>query len=324
MNFFSDEHAGIFTFLVGIIVVVMTAVGLSLLADRRFAFSSGVADLKKDIESEAGEIADLRIAVRDRGIKLAESAAATKAREDELRSADAQNRTLRARKSELVETKFRLKIAIPSIEQDFASYRAAYRQKTWATSVGEELGTLNIKGGRTYNEAVITRVTDVGLEIRHDHGIARVQAPDLDAKIQDRFQWDDEERRLRLKEEQEQMAKMIARSAAAREATEATAAAETPAPSTRDLERDELLRVRNLVLAWRSKVATLNSEYSEASMRGSYGSQSSVPGSLETWRAKQTRIGKELARARGSLAKAKAELSVISPDDRLLRIPEGF
>ena len=41
----------------------------------------------------------------------------------------------------------------------------------------------------------ITKVTEVGLEIRHEHGIARIQVSDLEGIWQQRFQWDDEERR---------------------------------------------------------------------------------------------------------------------------------
>jgi hypothetical protein len=49
---------------------------------------------------------------------------------------------------------------------------------------------LTTRDGREYLQAVISRVTDVGLEIRHEHGTARIQAADLDASYQERFQWE--------------------------------------------------------------------------------------------------------------------------------------
>jgi hypothetical protein len=67
------------------------------------------------------------------------------------------------------------------------------------------LGNLKVRNGREYLQATILRVTDVGLEIRHEDGIARIQAPDLDSKWQDRFQWKDDERRKVLAAERDNL-----------------------------------------------------------------------------------------------------------------------
>jgi len=56
---------------------------------------------------------------------------------------------------------------------------------------GEKIGTLTLRGDRRYHEAEIIRVTGVGIEIRHQHGMARVMFADLDAEWQERFQWRD-------------------------------------------------------------------------------------------------------------------------------------
>jgi hypothetical protein len=53
----------------------------------------------------------------------------------------------------------------------------------------KKIGTLTLRGDREYREAVITRVTEVGLEIRHQHGIARILSAELGPKWQNRFQW---------------------------------------------------------------------------------------------------------------------------------------
>lgn len=45
--------------------------------------------------------------------------------------------------------------------------------------VGREYATFTGKGGRSYEQVVIKKVTDVGIEIRHVHGSARLSAADL-------------------------------------------------------------------------------------------------------------------------------------------------
>jgi hypothetical protein len=189
--------------------------------------------------------------------------------------------------------------------------------------VGQSLGNLSLRGGREYRQAVISRVTDVGLEIRHEHGIARIQAPDLDASMQDRFQWNDEERRARLAAEKADH-DSIAPPPAPED--EPVAKIKRPSPSTKktdsskdEVDPDELSMLRSNVIAWKSKVVQLDADRSQAISSASYGGQSSVPGSLETWQAKASRLGGELARARAKLAEAKAALMVVSPDDSLLR-----
>ena len=44
---------------------------------------------------------------------------------------------------------------------------------------GKEIGTFVGKNGRTYENVVVTRVTDIGVEFRHAHGSARLSAADL-------------------------------------------------------------------------------------------------------------------------------------------------
>ena len=322
----SDDHPGLFTFMVGLIVIVFVAVGMSMMVDKKFSFSKRVSSLANGIKAGESEISELSHDHEIVSKRLAEEEPKT------LKSADARD-TLRKRAAEatgqrasLVANRDALRKSIPAIEAEFAQYREKYRTSTWAAAVGESLGNLSLRGGREYRQAVISRVTDVGLEIRHEHGIARIQAPDLDPSFQDRFQWNDEERRARL--------------AAEKAAHEAIAPSTEPEPlpkinrprsnpsrtadskpdsSRDDVDPDQLATLRSNVIAWKSKVIQLDADRSQAVSSASYGGQSSVPGSLETWQAKAARLGSELARARAKLAEAKAALSLISPDDALLR-----
>jgi hypothetical protein len=196
----NDDHSGLFTFLIGMIVVVLAAVGLSMFADVKFSVSRSPKALQKEIETGAEELESLT----DRRGKLARRLAQG---EEHAQTAQQTRTSLRCeltdqaqRLAALTETRDQLRQAIPLTEVEFESYRANYRKQTWDRAVGQALGTLKVRGGREYRQAIIKRVTEVGLEIEFEGGgKARIQAPDLDPAVQDRFQWNDEERRQLLR-----------------------------------------------------------------------------------------------------------------------------
>lgn len=321
----SDENSGLLTFMVGLILVVFAGVALSLLVDRKFSFSQRVSNLAGQIEAGATELAQLKAThgeLENRFNNLEPK------RRQAMESKAAVARKLSAmtaRRKALTDTMENLRNGLPALEKEFAGYRAAYRDSARAAAVGESLGTLAVRGGREYRQAVITRVTDVGLEIRHENGIARIQAPDLNQAMHDRFQWDDEARRASLSEENA-LHEAIASTAPS---TDKTNIKPPVVPDTggrtEPMPPAKVESLRSKVLLWRTRVSQLKAERSQALSAASYGSQSSVPGSLETWQAKASRLGAELAKASGELAAAKAALAAASPGDPLLR-PEtpGF
>jgi hypothetical protein len=198
---------------------------------------------------------------------------------------------------------------------EFARYRTKYRDTTWAEAVGQPLGNLTSPGGREYRQAVIVRVTDVGLEIRHEEGTARVQAPDLDPALQERFQWNDEERRARLKQE---LDSQECATSSPDPATVADAGAggthpfkdETVLPDAGKLEA-----LRGNVRAWKSKVAQLNAARNETRSKATSRIQSSIPGTLETWQARTARLENDLSLAKAELAAAQAILAVFESNE---------
>lgn len=328
----AEEHPGIFTFLVGMIVLVMAAVGLSIVADKHLKLSRGAGEISREINADATEISEMSSQHDEKSLLLAEYGSKLQTGTKTHKEFASQLESLRQRKASLEVTVLQTRAAIATLEAQFARYREEYRRKTWAGAVGENLGTLTVRGGRDYLQATITRVTDVGLEIRHENGIARIQAPDLDPKFRDRFQWSDEERRTRLKQELEQRegkpAEPVAENSDTGEPATAVIADPPPVPkvnrpsTVNSAENVEKLRIaRQQVMGWKMKVATLSSEAMEASSRASYGNQSSVPGSLETWSAKSSRVSRELGRARAALSVAKSKLAEISPRDSLLKEP---
>lgn len=314
----SDEQSGLFTFLVGIIVLVMAGVGLSLLVDKRFRFSSDRSSNEAAIRVDAGEIEDLGTMLEGLRTRIARESPARERAAGSQAETRARINHLESRLSELRSARAAAESGLAALEEAFASYRENHRRAEWARSVGESLGTLTVRGGKEYRQAVISRVTDAGLEIRHEHGMARVQAPDLDPALRDRFQWDDA-RRARLLAEERGMHQRVAPQPGEthEEPRPAAGSARRPAPPPSP-DVDALAKARNDVRLWQSRMLQLKSDHRAALANSSRGS-ASVPGSLETWSARAARLGADLTRARAALTTARQTLARLDPGDPLLK-----
>lgn len=301
--------------MVGIVVLVMAGVGLSIVIDRRIKFSSGSVGIQNDIVLGASELDGLIALHCERSRLLSQQESKLLGGFPKSDGSLRGEENLFQRRKVLEDTRLQLLDSVSTLEADFSRCRADYRKKTWSAAIGERLGNLALRSGRQYHEATITRVTDVGLEIRHADGIARIQAPDLDQKMQDRFQWSEEERRKVLNEEMINLQR----------ADDPVAGYPKPVervvirPQTRNQpDPGELVALRRQVTGWQLKISQLRSEQSVARSHSGYGNQTSVPGSLETWSAKADRCGRELARAQVALETAKSNLAAIAPSDSLL------
>ncbi|MEX1115764.1 MAG: hypothetical protein WEB53_10980 [Akkermansiaceae bacterium] len=187
----AEENPGLFYFMFGIIVLVMAGVGLSILIDKRMKSSSGMVRVQREIQLADEERQSLKewhqdssLLLADRGQRLQGNSAKWSEFQHQLESLRQRQSALQARRRELLGE-------ISALEQDFSRHRAEYRRRTWLAAMGEKIGTLTLPGDREYHEAVITRVTEEGLEIRHQHGIARIRPAELGPKWQARLQWSD-------------------------------------------------------------------------------------------------------------------------------------
>ncbi len=299
----ADEHPGIITFLLGMIVVVMVGLGLASLIERRFRFSSSQAELESLVDQDAKTLDELRgrhsarsrqvAAVLPHRLDVGESHAALLQR---LEQGAAVQANLAAERADL-------ESEVAAMEEEFARYRADYRRGIWAAAVGEHIPLLRANGGREYRDATITRVTEVGLEVKYADGMARIEAPALGPEWQQRMQWNDEERRALLAEE--------------RRASAAAAKPAPPPPATPPAEVNAALRAR--VTLARAKVAALRRELATATSNQYRGGKRSVPGSLETWDAQARRLTAELEQAELEYEQAKARLRAMAPGDILLQ-----
>jgi len=315
-----DNNSGLFTFLIGLIVLVMVGVGLSVLVDSRFSFTRSARDLEGAVASDKEEIKRLTAMVEEYHSQLSSQQPKLKAANAELKALEAGAADTQSKLNGLQARRDEIAASIPPLRTQFDDYRRKYRQQTWAAAVGESLGDLEIRGGRVYRKSTISKVTEVGLEIRHEDGIARIQGPDLSMAIQDRFQWDDAERMQRLQREYAEHNSIKDPKLAAKPPAK-------PVPVKRSFSRSapvspedqvKIDAARKKVIGWKSRVSQLSSDRF-AAQSNAYSSQTSVPGSLETWQARASRLTAELAKAKGELAAAKSVLQDLSPKDSLLR-----
>lgn len=296
----------------GLVVVVFVGIGLSLAVDRRFSFSSSVSTLESEIKSDGLELEHLREIHRKRSWDLTKLEPERETDRAALAAFQKRAADLELRRKHLVSERGTLRSSIPLLKEEFARYRVKYRESARHAAIGESLGTLTTLGGREYRDVFISRVTAIGLEVRHEHGSARLKASELDVSLRNRFQWDDEERKTLLNEgnaiqETEDNSSNVAGNRN-----------ESPKAAPSHVDDADLAERRRKVIAWRARVALLRSEMNAAS-NAAYGPRKSPPGSLETWQARAGRLGVELAKAEGELAAAKAALAVIAPHDGLLK-----
>ncbi|WP_264500279.1 hypothetical protein [Luteolibacter flavescens] len=88
-------------------------------------------------------------------------------------------------------------------EDSMAELRSEWVKKTRLAAVGRTLDSLAGSNGKIFNEVVITRVTDVGVEFRHSTGTARLSADQLSPTNRDAFALDTAVAREAIQEESE-------------------------------------------------------------------------------------------------------------------------
>jgi hypothetical protein len=286
-----DEHTGLISFLGGMVILVLVGVFFSLLLDQRFELSKGnhalrqvvrddeitLTALKSDVEKAAERLRNRDIAYRlNQEISL---------RSERIKSLKGEHLALTA--------------SIEKVEQDMARHR----RNLWRAAVGEKIPHLKVWGGREYHDVTIRQVTEAGLEIQHQNGLARIAFPDLDETWHQRFRWQESERRSLLERENLSFSSPNGSGKPA-------AAQQGPLPGNVGF-----LRAR--VVMWRGRTVALADEYANATAQQQR--NRSVPKSLETWSRKAASISGKLAVANRELLKAEERLRAVSPDDELFQ-----
>ncbi len=319
-----DDMTGMAAMLLGVVLLVLTGVGLSLVMDKHMDGSKRQDELQEVISRDETTLQSLREDLDAKNALVNAQTAAYDKTAAEYKAATSRITDLKAKKGPLVAAKAECEDALTKLPLQLEAYRKSYRQQSWQAAIGEQHESITLLSGRVFDKVVIKRVTDVGLEISHQAGIARIDAKDLDDSWQKRLQWDQARRKATLeKENQALQANDTAIPASptkpsnnpARKTINQTSAASKGKPVSPDLER-----MRAAIIFWKGKVSNLQADYSEANYKRNNGRSRSVPGSLESWDDKAARVRGELTSAQASLQLALIKLADVNPNDPLLRM----
>lgn len=311
---FASDNSGTFWGLTSLIIIVFAAIGVSSLTTKRFEFSSSAKSNSKLVQAEAETLSDLSVEKASLETRLHQEGIHVETAEQ----IEQLTKTLAEQQTKIDALKGDVKTArahVTSVEESFAGYQKDYRSQIWLAAAGEKFPVIRLRTGREYKNATILRVTPVGLEIDHSEGRARLDAVNLDATWQERFQWNDAERLSTRGGERPQMEDAPAPPPVTQPKSSAVNTRPPPKPK---ISEAELGKIRNEFIAWNTKVFQLDSQYTEAQTKATQGGASSVPGSLETWAARAKRLETDLSRARDNQARARARLEIVSPNDSLL------
>ena len=318
---------GVAAMLLGLVVLVLTGVGLSLVRDKHVDFSRQQDEQEESTSHVEARLQFLRDSLKAQTGLLDAQVARQDNIEAEYKAIISRIAAAKAGRDRLNATKASVGEILLQLPGQFESYRKSYRQQAWQAAIGERHPSIKLLSGRVFDNVVIKRVTDVGLEISHQAGIARIDANDLDDSWRQRFQWEQTQRQAMIEKENQALQMNINAhpeappqpvSAVTREATTPSSPAAPIGPGVRDLDR-----LRASIIHCKGKISTLQTEYGEARHNMSYGKSRSVPGSLESWDSKAARVEVDLTRARASLQLAIARLAAASPNDPLLHTQPG-
>jgi hypothetical protein len=306
----SDDHPGLFTITAGIILLVFTGVGLSLLSDKRSSSGKGKEAAKREIRLAGEEIARMK---EDRKVleqhfqNLSRKSTAAKA---SFTRVSAELKEQQGRLEELTSKLANLRQEVPRIESEFDDYRANHRNQLWTSAAGQSLGILRTRDGKLYRQAVIRRVTSTSLDITCDTGPVNISIANLEQPLLERFQWTENEIGNARRSARDQPSPLTA--------PVPPKPATPPPPPPAVANREELVKARTAVRLRIDRTQTLENQLSEARNAVASGKRS-IPGSLETWQARAERLQLAVTRSRADLAAAKADLALLDPADPLAR-----
>lgn len=320
----SSDQSGMVGFLVGIIVLVFVGIGFSLVVDKRFTFSSGKAEVERTIAEEKLQLESLRQQTEylrkdyeEKSRPLIDQPAELEKLKLAVSSGSRSVAELRAQQEVLQD-------AIETEEMSFAEYRATFRKKARQAAAGEKLPQLEVADGKVYREVTIRRVTPAGIEVAHSQGVSTLKPENLDDSWHQRFQWDAEESAEVANQAttpgDESTARVQEQGRGPRQITKEKPVSVPSSKKQDDPELEKKLSVLRRDLA----EAKLHLERAEADVtRARTDSLSargrSVPGSLETWDERISRLegASEIFRSRYLAARGK--LAAAFPEDPLLR-----
>jgi hypothetical protein len=320
-QFTNNDNSGMVGFLVGIIVLVFAGIFFSLLADKRFSFSSNRISLQDTIRTEKAELDSLKFRLetaREHWRKHCEPLSSQEAAADEvsaaIRAGEARLRTLRIERDAAA-------TELASSTGGFDDYRNQYRQQVRGAASEEQLDELRSRTGKVYKNVIIRRVSATGLDIRHDLGMSRLLPDELDPSWHERFQWTRDEVAKALEQEkvrQDRHNRFVDLKNAPPPEPMEKPRNSSKKPKKESAQDPRVEGLREDVREARSRYLSAQSEASRARSEASMNRGRSVPGSLETWSERALRMESAAAKFRSQYMNARGKLAAAAPGDALL------
>lgn len=162
----SEDHPGLFTLVIAIIVLVFMGVGLSLLADKRFSLGRGERALKKELQLGDEEILRMRERVDERSQQLARLEAKTSAANAAYTTLKPQVEKQTEQLEALIEKRDNLRRSVPLLEREFGAYRNQHNQRPVAGPTPAPTQPAVKPGGTTADTERLERIKQAQAAVR--------------------------------------------------------------------------------------------------------------------------------------------------------------
>ncbi len=182
------------------LVVLVGFSGLYLLAFEKGSNGGSGLDLASEIKHQDVEIENLH----DRISLVQKSLEAVPALEKKVMDIEAITKSTRLNQGTLTGLQnlaSTLRGDVESSKNELLAYKAEYRAYMRDKAKGEQIEEITTLSGKTYKHVVVREVTPIGMQIRHDDGFTRIPCDDLPQALQDRFQFDPQEKLAAMKAE---------------------------------------------------------------------------------------------------------------------------
>jgi hypothetical protein len=306
----SNDQSGTVGLLVGIIVLVFVGIIFSLMADKRFKFSNGKADMEAAITEGRQQLETARRQTeiaRDEYEKKAQLVNQPALLEKARRAVSSSGDRIRELRTQLAD----LKQEVEAEKSAFAEYRATFRKQVRQAAAGEKLDQLEVVGGKVYQGVTIRRVHAEGMEVSHSQGSLRLGPDDLADSWRERFQWGAEELAGAPKPAEKPGEKQLP-------GHQKPVKQDQPKPGPPEKPGKELASLRRDVSEAKRHLDRSELEVSRVRKDAETSKAKSVPGSSETWNERITRLesGSEVFRAQ--YKEARGRLAAVAPGDAAL------
>jgi len=345
--FASDDSAGIVSMLVGMIVLVFAALGLSLLMEGGIPlakFASSTAEFREENDALKRRINDFETHIHTR--KLKSEQAAVNGRQAEL-LADLKNQLNSARtetgilKSLIKNTEGSIQLIVKGQE----THKLRYRDHIRATAPGETFDSIENRLGELFKHVKIIDITAGGISISHSTGVSRLDYREMPEAWRKKYMYTANEVAAYHAAEQKREAQRrrnIARSVRATQKVKQTESrlreiaalrrkiasvamkysstsleaslAQNKVSAQNSLNRSRAYSNSNYgYRRYNTGSGTYQSGYYRPRYRITLNARQSVPGRLETWEGRAVRYQRAAARYASHLASLRAQLSALDP-----------